>query len=57
MEKSLYFEYTEQWFPNLVIEIAEKLNEKRTNALTYLYRATRCRVIPHLAWNTLATFS
>ena len=40
MEKSLYFEYTEQWFPGLVREIAEKLNEKRmgANALTYLYR-------------------
>ncbi len=40
MEKSLYFEYTEQWFPTLVREIVEKLNEKRmgANALTYLYR-------------------
>lgn len=40
MEKSLYFEYTEQWFPSLVREIVEKLNEKRmgANALTYLYR-------------------
>ena len=40
MEKSLYFEYTEKWFPGLVREIVEKLNEVRTdrNALTYLYR-------------------
>lgn len=38
MEKSLYFEYTEKWFPTLVREIVEKLNEKRANALTYLYR-------------------
>ena len=40
MEKSLYIEYTEKWFPTLVREVVEKLNEKRVgaNALTYLYR-------------------
>ena len=40
MEKSLYFEYTEKYFPGLVREIVEKLNEVRTdkNVLTYLYR-------------------
>ncbi len=40
MEKSLYFEYTEKWFPLLVRQVVEKLNEKRmnANALTYLYR-------------------
>lgn len=37
MEKSLYFEYTQKFFPNLVLSIVEKLNEKRTNALSYLY--------------------
>lgn len=40
MEKSLYFEYTDKWFPGLVREIVEKMNEVRSgaNALTYLYR-------------------
>lgn len=40
MEKSLYYEYTQQWFPQLVRSVVEKLNEKRTsaNALTYMFR-------------------
>lgn len=40
MEKSLYFEYTNKFFPSLVRSIVVKLNEKRAsaNALTYLYR-------------------
>lgn len=38
MEKSLYFEYVQQFFPRLVTQIVEKLNGKRANALPYLYR-------------------
>ena len=29
MEKSLYLEYTQRFFPQLVISIIERLNEKR----------------------------
>lgn len=38
MEKSLYFEYVQKFFPQLVLSIVEKLNEKRNNSLTYMYR-------------------
>ena len=38
MEKSLYFEYTQKYFPQLVASIAEKLNGKRQQTLPYLYR-------------------
>lgn len=38
MQKSLYYEFTQKNFPGLVTEIVEKLNEKRNNALPYLYR-------------------
>ena len=37
MEQSLYAQYVKKYFPNLVTEIVEKLNDKR-GALTYLYR-------------------
>lgn len=40
MEKSLYFQYTEKFFPALVRQIVEKMNGVRAtaNPLTYLYR-------------------
>jgi len=38
MEKSLYFEYVQKYFPMLVTSIVERLNEKRANALPYLYK-------------------
>lgn len=38
MEKSLYFEYVQKYFPRLVGEIVEKLNGKQQTALSYLYR-------------------
>ena len=38
MEKSLYFEYVQQFFPQLVTSIVEKLNGKRAQALPYLFR-------------------
>lgn len=38
MEQSLYFEYVKQYFPNLVSTIIEKLNEKSSKTLPYLYR-------------------
>lgn len=38
MEKSLYFEFTQKYFPQLVLSIVEKLNGKRAQALPYLYR-------------------
>lgn len=39
MEQSLYFNLVEKYFPNLVLSIVEKLNEKRDNkALTYLHK-------------------
>lgn len=38
MQKSLYFEYVQQYFPQLVTEIVEKLNGKRATTLPYLFR-------------------
>lgn len=38
MEKSLYYEYVKQFFPQLVTEIVEKLNGKRAQTLPYLFR-------------------
>lgn len=38
MEKSLYFEYVQQYFPRLVTQIVEKLNGKRAQTLPYLFR-------------------
>lgn len=38
MEKSLYFEYVQQYFPLLVTQIVEKLNGKRQTTLPYLFR-------------------
>lgn len=39
MEKSLYAQYTETYFPGLVTSIVERLNEQRTTSLPYLYRS------------------
>lgn len=39
MEKSLYYDLVKQFFPQLVLSVVEKLNEKTGNAaLTYLFR-------------------
>ena len=38
MEKSLYLEYVQRFFPQLVISIIERLNEKRANQLPYMYK-------------------
>lgn len=37
MEKSMYFELVEKYFPGLVLQIVEKINDSN-NALSYLYR-------------------
>jgi len=38
MEKSLYFEAVQKYFPQLVISVVEKLNEKNQRSLPYLYK-------------------
>lgn len=38
MDKSLYFDYTQKFFPRLVAQVVEKLNGKRQSTLPYLYR-------------------
>lgn len=38
MEQSLYFEYVQKYFPQLVLAIVEKLNDKKDNTLPYLFR-------------------
>lgn len=38
MEKSLYFEFTQKYFPTLVTSVVEKLNEKNTTTLPYLFK-------------------
>lgn len=38
MEKSLYLEYVQRYFPMLVTSIVERINEKRANQLPYLYK-------------------
>lgn len=38
MEKSIYSEYVAKYFPELVTSIVERLNEKNTQILPYLYR-------------------
>lgn len=38
MEKSLYLEYVKRYFPALVTSIIERINEKRTTQLPYLYK-------------------
>lgn len=38
MNTSLYFEYVRKYFPQLVTEIVETLNEKRVDQLPYLYK-------------------
>ena len=43
MEKSLYFEIVQKYFPQLVTSIVERLNEKRTAQLPYLFKE---RLIP-----------
>ena len=43
MEKSLYFEIVQKYFPQLVTSIVERLNEKRVNQLSYLFKE---RLIP-----------
>ena len=43
MEKSLYFELVQKYFPQLVTSIVERLNEKRVNQLSYLFKE---RLIP-----------
>lgn len=37
MNKSLFFEYIDKWFPSLS-KIVEKVNEKRNGKLTYLFK-------------------
>lgn len=39
MEQSLYFNYVEKYFPQLVLAIREKLNDKNQTALGYLYKS------------------
>lgn len=38
MEQSLFFQYVQKYFPQLVISIVEKLNDKAQNTLPYLYK-------------------
>lgn len=38
MNQSLYFEIVEKLFPNLVLSIAERLNEKNATTLPYMYK-------------------
>lgn len=38
MEQSLYFQYVQKYFPQLVISIVEKLNDKNQATLPYLYK-------------------
>ena len=38
MEQSIFFQYVQKYFPQLVISIVEKLNDKNQNNLTYLYK-------------------
>ena len=38
MEESMYYEIIERYLPSLIISIVEKLNEKHTNALSYLFK-------------------
>lgn len=38
MEKSMYYEIIERYLPSLVISVVEKLNEKHTNTLSYLFK-------------------
>lgn len=38
MEKSLYFEIVQKYFPQLVTSIIERINEKRVGQLSYLFK-------------------
>lgn len=39
MEQSLFFQYVQKYFPQLVISVVEKLNDKTQNNLPYLYKS------------------
>lgn len=44
MEKSLYFQYAEKYFPRLVLSVVEKINERDARAqVPYLYRSLLTR--------------
>lgn len=43
MEKSLYFEIVQKYFPQLVTSVVERINEKRVNQLSYLFKE---RLVP-----------
>lgn len=38
MEKSFYFEYVQKFFPQLVLSIVEKINERNKTKQTYMYK-------------------
>ena len=38
MEKSLYFQYVDKYFPQLVLSVVERLNEQRRTSLPYMYK-------------------
>lgn len=38
MEQSLFFQYVQKYFPQLVVSIVEKLNDKNQTTLPYLYK-------------------
>ena len=38
MEKSFYFEYAQKFFPQLVLSIVEKINERNKTKQTYMYK-------------------
>ena len=38
MEQSIYFEYIQKYFPQLVLGIVEKLNGKNQTALSYMFK-------------------
>lgn len=38
MEQSLFFQYVQKYFPQLVVSIVEKLNDKTQNNLPYMYK-------------------
>lgn len=53
MEKSLYFQYVQKYFPQLILAIVNKLNDS-TRPLTYLYRnALRPRFSVDGRWATI----
>lgn len=38
MEKSIYAEYVQKFFPQFITSVVERLNEKNTDKLSYLYK-------------------